>query len=315
MSAGVLSQISFKKETTWGTAVVPDKSIAVRPTGGIAVKNNVQLLPAIKGQVQKYYDAIKGKVSYEGELTIDAFGDYLGYFLLSAFGTDTPALHSGETIVYDHVFSEGTSKPSLTIEQSIGENTRRYTGTICNSLKITGKVGEMIEVAAGVKAKSQASATEVTGAFSTVPAFNFAQAQIKIGGTVIAEVENFELQYKNGVEMVYALGSTDPSYNAIQGGSEAHVKMDMFLDATALTRFTNYLANTKEAMEIILTGGSIGTAASYMLDILIPRANYTAAETKITDQHNLLTVEAEGIYDTATSQLIKATLTNLLASY
>ncbi len=46
MSAGVLSQISFKKETTWGTAVVPDKSMAVRPTGGIAVKNNVQLLPA-----------------------------------------------------------------------------------------------------------------------------------------------------------------------------------------------------------------------------------------------------------------------------
>ncbi len=218
-------------------------------------------------------------------------------------------------MVYDHVFTEGSAKPSLTIEQAIGENCRRYAGTICNSLKITGKVGEPIEVVAGVKTKTQASSTQITGAFSTVPAFNFSQAQVKIGGSVIAEVENFELQYKNGVEMVYALGSTDPSYNAIQGGSEAHVKMDMFLDATALTRFTNYLANTKEALEIILTGVSIGTAANYVLDILIPRANYTAAETKITDQHNLLTIEAEGIYDTTTSQLIKATLTNLLTSY
>lgn len=30
MSAGVLSQISFGQESTWGTAVVPNKSPAIR---------------------------------------------------------------------------------------------------------------------------------------------------------------------------------------------------------------------------------------------------------------------------------------------
>src|ERR671926_1601434 len=107
MSAGIKSVISFKKESTWGTAVVPDKSIAVRPSGGIVIKEDIQMIPAIKGQLQKYYEAIKGKVEYSGDFTFDAFADYVGYFLLSALGTDTPALHSGETIVYDHVFSEG----------------------------------------------------------------------------------------------------------------------------------------------------------------------------------------------------------------
>jgi len=144
MSAGVLSQISFAKESTWGTPVTPTKSLAVRPTGGMAVKNNIQLIQAIKAQLPKNYDAIKGKVSYEGDFTFDVFADYLGYFLLSALGTDTPTLHSGETIVYDHVFTENATKPSLTIEQAISENCRRFAGAICSSLKISGKVGEMI---------------------------------------------------------------------------------------------------------------------------------------------------------------------------
>src|SRR4051812_37736911 len=117
MSAGVLSAISFKKESTWATAVVPDKSIAVRPSGGMVIKEDIQMIQAIKGQLQKYYDAIRGKVAYEGEYTFDAFADYLGYFLLCAMGVDTPATHSGESIVYDHVFTEAAAKPSLTIEQ------------------------------------------------------------------------------------------------------------------------------------------------------------------------------------------------------
>ena len=63
MSDGILSQISFKKESTWGTAVTPDKSIAVRPTGGIQPKESIQMQPAIKGQLQKFYDAIKADFS------------------------------------------------------------------------------------------------------------------------------------------------------------------------------------------------------------------------------------------------------------
>src|SRR5436190_21038417 len=113
MSAGIQSVISFKKESTWGTAVVPDKSFAVRPTGSFDIKENIQLIPAIRGQLAKNYNAIKGKIEYPGQFTFDAFADYLGYFLLSALGTDTPTTHSGESIVYDHLFTESASKPSL----------------------------------------------------------------------------------------------------------------------------------------------------------------------------------------------------------
>src|SRR5258706_14491122 len=117
MSAGIQSVISFKKESTWGTAVVPDKSIAVRPDGGIQINTDVQLIPAVKGLLAKNYNAIKGKVVYEGDYTFDAFADYIGHFFLSALGSDSAATHSGESIVFDHTFSEIATKPSYTIEQ------------------------------------------------------------------------------------------------------------------------------------------------------------------------------------------------------
>ena len=315
MSQGILTQISLAKETTWKTAVVPTKSMAVRPTGGLEIKNNVGMQPAVKGQLQKYYDAIKGNVSYEGNLSFDAFADYLGYFLLSALGTDTPAVHAGETIVYDHVFTETSPKPSMTIEQSQGESCRRFAGAICKELKITGKTGEMLQVEAAIVAGSQATSSAITAAFSTIPAFNFAQLQVKIGGSAIGEVESIELNYKNGIEMVYALGSNDPAYSAIKGGSEITGKIEMYLDAATLTRLTNAIAKTNEAIELIATGGAIGSAATYVLDITIPKAVYTASNLPITDDHNKLTIEFSGLYDTSTSKLLGVTLTNLVASY
>ncbi|HEX2910388.1 MAG TPA: phage tail tube protein [Chloroflexia bacterium] len=316
MSAGIQSLISIAKESNWGTPVTPSKSIPVRPTGGITIKNNIQMLPALKGGLQKYYDAIKGKVAYEGEYTFDAFADLVGYFLLSALGSDTPAAHGSESTVYDHVFSESATKTSLTIEQGQGENCRRYAGALVSGFKLSGKVGEMLEFTPSILAKTQASSTQISASFSNVPAFNHANLAVKIGGSTIGEVEKFELEYKNGLEMVYALGNNEPSYYSIQNGSEVTIKMDLYLDTTTLTRLTNYINKTTESIELIATGvDTIGNASHYVLDMLIPKAIYTAGETKITDSHNLLTIEANGIYDTATSKLLTPTLTNLVASY
>ena len=315
MSAGIQSVISLAKESTWGTAVTPTKSIAVRPTGGIQIKTGMTIVPAVKGLLQKHYKAIKGKTSYDGDFTFDCFADYVGYFLLSALGTDTPATHSGETIVYDHVYTETNPKPSLTIEQSIAENCRRFAGYIVSGFKISAKVGEMIEFTPTGMAKTQATSTQITAAFSTVEPFNHAQAIVKIGGSTIGEVESFELDYKNGLDYVYALGNVEPAFASISGGSEVTGKVELYLDATALTRLTNYLANTNEALELVITGGAIGSAAAYVLDITIPKAVYTAVESKVTDAHNMLSISFEGIYDTATSKMIGVTLTNLLASY
>ncbi len=315
MSVGLLAAISYKKETTWGIAVVPDKSITVRPSGGMNIKENLALIPGVRGQLQKNLTAIKGKVSYEGNYSLDAFADHMAYLWLSAMGTDTPATHAGETIVYDHVFTETTPKPSLTIEQAQAEAVYRYAGCIVSQLKVTGKSGEMVEIEPSFMAKTQATSTAITPSFSTTPAFDHSQTVVKIGGSAIGEVQSFELTYKNGLEMVYALGNVEPSYASISGGSEVSGKIEAYLDATTLSRFTNYVAGTAESIEIICTGvGTIGSSSHYVLDITIPKAYYTAVQVPVTNSHNVLTIEFNGVYDTATSKLLGVTVTNLAAT-
>lgn len=314
MSAGIQSVISFAKETTWGTAVTPNKSLAIRSGSSIDVKENIQLIPAIKGLLAKNYNNIKGKIEYPGKLTFDTFADYLGYFILSAMGQDTATNPGGETIVYLHTFSEVAAKPSLTIETSVAENCRRFAGAICNELKFTGKTGEMVMAEASILAKTQAASTAITPAFSTIPAFNFAQVTVKIGGSTLTEVEDFDFTYKNNHEMVYALGNNEPAFNAANP-SEAGGKLSMYLDSNTIGEYTNYLGNTNRSIEIICTGGSIGNSSAYTLDILIPSAVYTTAVTKITDKSNLLEIDFDSIYSVGSSKLISIALTNLIASY
>lgn len=92
MSAGQLNQLSFKKETTWGTAVVPDKSIPVDFTGGIQTDNDTQLIDNITARLAKNQDAFIGARKHEGEFELELFPDYPAYFLASALGGVASAL-------------------------------------------------------------------------------------------------------------------------------------------------------------------------------------------------------------------------------
>jgi hypothetical protein len=53
MAAGVNSQISFAPETTWGTPVTPNKSLAVHAGDGIQTDTDVQFIQSIKAPLAK----------------------------------------------------------------------------------------------------------------------------------------------------------------------------------------------------------------------------------------------------------------------
>lgn len=211
MGAGVLNQISFKRETIWGTPVVPDKSIAVRFAGGIQTNQDVQLLSSVTARLPKNYESMVGNRVHEGDYEFDLFPDYTGYFLLSALGSVVSALKGGETIVFEHTFTEAETKPSLTIEQAIGENVRRYAGS--------------------------------------------------------------------------------------------------------MAEYSNYLTKTEREIKLELTGDTIGVASNNKIVLTIHRAVLTTAETPISEDFNLLTIEFEGLYDTVTTKLLTVVVTNLLSNY
>ncbi len=314
MGAGILNQISFKRETVWGTPVVPDKSIGVRFTGGIQTNQDVQLLSSITARLPKNYESMVGNRVHEGDYEFDLFPDYTGYFLLSALGSVVSALKGGETIVYEHTFTEVETKPSLTIEQAIGENVRRYAGSVAHVIKFAGAAGEVVVATASIKAKSQASATKITPAYTTVRPYNFADAIIKIGGTSFSQVENFEIEYSNNIDFLHTLNNNDPQFRFVKG-SEVKGKIEMFLDNATLAEYNNYLTKTEREIKLELTGDAIGVASNNKIVFTIHRAVLITAETPISEDFNLLTIEFEGLYDPVTAQLLSVALTNLLSNY
>lgn len=318
MSAGVLNQVSFGLETTWGTAVVPNKSIAVHPGDGIQTDMDTQFISAIKAQLAKNSAVFIGKRKHGGAYEFDFIPGVAGYFLKSLFGGLSSVLKGGETIVYEHTFSEAEAKPSLTVEQAVDQIVRRYAGSIATSLKLSCKVGEPLVASFDFKAKSQAAATKITPSYETVRPFNFndmIQASgFKIGSTYFDEVQNVEFEYKNNGEMVHAMGSNDPMFFVVKA-SEVSGKFELYMNSDSAPKYTDFLNQTQQALQLVWQGDAIGVAAYYKLDISIPKVVFKASTYPVAENENIITVEWEGIYDTTTSKLLTPVLTNLLANY
>lgn len=319
MSSGILSQISFAMESAWGDAATPSKSIAIKAGDGIKSDIDLQLLNGIRGVMAKNLAAHEGNHKYEGDFEMDLTPGYIGYLLKSLFGGVTSGVKSGETVVYEHTFAEAESKPSMTVEQAIGEIVKRYPGTIAVSMKFSVKNGEAAKIVFGVKSKSVASATKVVGVYETsVRAFDFADILtangVKLGGTAYDEVSSIEVEYSTGIVYKHALGSHDPAYYSL-GGSEVKTKIEMYMTSDSAAQHTNYLNKTEQSFQLTLTGDSIGTSSFNQFDISVPVMALKAASLPISEDQNLVTIEGEGIYDKTTGKLISAVLTNLTSSY
>lgn len=318
MSAGVLAAVSLAQESTWGTAVTPTKTLAVKPGDGIQTDIDVQFNTALRGHLAKNVDAFKGKAQHSGSLETDFIPGYAGYLLKSLFGNCASALKGGESVVYNHTFTEQESKPSLTIEQAIDQAVRRYAGSIVTSLKLSQKIGEPLTAAYEILAKSNASATKITPALETIRPFNFADlltaSGFKIGATFYSQVEAMEIEYRNNVEFRHGNGATDPSI-VVAKPSEIRGKADLYMDATTALEFTDYLNLTNQAMQFVWTGDAIGTSSNYKLDMTIHKAYLKAVKFPLTDDINMIKLEFEGIYDPTASKLVTTVLTNLTSAF
>ena len=262
--------------------------------------------------------AFKGAAVHEGEYEMDFIPGNIGYLLKSAFGSvASVAKSSPNEEAIDHTFSEAEAKPSLTIEQAIGDITRRFAGCICHTLTFACAKGEVLTLTAGIRAKANASASKISPSYETVRPLNFADnTAFSIGGQALTQVQNFELVYTNNHAMTHAIGSSnDPAFNYAKG-SQVTGSLELYLDSTTAAEYADYLSKADQALVITFAGDTItGTVNKYGLSITVPKVNYTTASFPVNDDYNLLTVEFEGVYDTTTSKLIEAILTNTITAY
>jgi len=314
METGIQNQISIGLEGTYGTAVTPTLSLPVNASDGISIKQEVIGVEAIKGTAPKNKCMFLGKQSFEGSYELGVYPQSIGYILLSALGTDTPSTIEAGT-VYKHTFSESPTKIGLTVEQQVGEITKRFAGFVANKLKFSAKTGSLVNVNVAGLAKSQADATKITKTYETNCAFNWADIKtISIGGTdVKAKIDSFEIEYDNGVEMFYGLGSVTPQ-DRYPKQSTVKGKIEAYVDDVTATYLGEMIAKSDNEIIIDIQGATVGSVSTYGIKFTISKAYFNKFETKLGFGYNALSLEFEASED-PTNGLIKIELTNGIASY
>lgn len=311
---GILSQISIAKESAYGTPVTPTISLPVKESDGIQTNQDVVAIEAIKGTAPKNKGFFKGKRTYEGGFDTDLYPQNLGLIFLSTLGAVQTAVANGETIVYNHTFTETVAKKSLTVEQKIGSLTKRFAGFIVKSIKMAGKVGETISLSFEGIGKTSADATAITASYETTRPFNFNDvASLKIATVDYkAFIEDFELTYDNNLDVFHSMGAVDASVPYVKP-SEVKGKFTLYLDSTTDDLLTQFEAVTEGAIELTLTGDAVGSASHYGLVLTLPKCAIKKFETKLSFGYNAISLEFEAREDSA-SGLIQIVVTNTVTS-
>jgi hypothetical protein len=313
MANPLLNYIGLKKETAFGTPVSVDKYLKINESDGIQINNDIQYVESILAGVHaKNKEAFKGKIEISGGYELPLTPQYPVLILYSALGgLNTTTIETG---VYKHTLTEQLTKPSLSVEQKIGEIVKKFAGFRVSNFSIEGKAGEMFTLSFEGMAKNQADATETTPVYESHRVLNFADVSyVKIGGTDFkGKIEEMSIEYNNNLEPFYSLGSNtlQESYSK---PSEIGGKFTMYLDSVSKQIFDDMVAGQTRDIEILINGDTLGNT-NFSIKIIIPKAIFESSESKISTDYNALDVEFQGIYDN-TNGLVKIEVVNDISSY
>jgi len=314
---GILTQISLAKETTVGTAVVPSISMAVLPSDGVVTEEEAVGVEGIDTSPALNKEFVQGIREYNGAFEMNAFPQAIGYLMASAFGSVSSAAAGGETIVYDHDFVEVVTKTSVTLEQKIGSITERFAGFVASKFGIEITVGEPIKFTFEGKALSKATATAITASYEDSPVFDWTDIQsITLGGTDIKDaLSELSLEYTNNLQNFHGLSGDSEPTNIYVEPSEVTGSITAYLDTNIKALQAVFEAKTQQALIITIQADeTIGVASKNQLVITVPKVVLNTYAYPIDTGYVEVTSDFVARQD-ATDGLIKATLTNLVASY
>ena len=310
------------KESVRGTAVAASYWIQ-HLAADFYNKSNKKYNESVLGVLNKYnaseivQDWAEGKI--EGKVTDKTFG----LLLLAALGTDTPAAHSGETIVYDHVITQSQSNvpQSLTVVRKDSNSDYRFALAMLQNLEMKVAVGEFVTFVAQFMSKKGATASD-TVAYVAENEFKAKYATVKLatneaglGAASAFPVKDCKITIERTLNPYYVVGQNSPADIFVE---EFHVKGDMTLRYTDQTYENLHFNNTPQALllDIVNTDVTLGNAANPELKIQLPKV-VLDAWTVNQNRPNIVeqTFGFEGLYDISTTKELTVTLTNLVSAY
>lgn len=314
-----LQSLGLGLETTAGTAVAAAVSI---PVDSFNLKPIVEKTGDMSGFgiIDEQLDS--HIVREQSELTAEgiARSQSLGYLLKMALGTAGTATLV-ETGVYSHTFTRlnTNTHPSATVYRNSGTADERAAYHMLDTLEIDAQVGEYVRFKTVTKGGKIESAT-YSPSYLTGTAdeqFKASKAVVKIASTVAGlsgasaiALTGMKFTIKKNPKGVFVLGASVLGGNFNQQFGVAGDFSAMYDANTIRDLFT---ANTKQAIQITITGTTLIGATKYNeIIITIAQAELETWD-RSSDNDNLLTQDVGfiGEYNVTTTQTMNIVLQNL----
>lgn len=275
---------------------------------------------AAYGIREKTFDAVVGKKWSEGDISINCDSTNVGYFLIGALGTDTPANVAGS--VYDHVITRNNSNTpqTMTITSARGSIDKQYFRSVAVKTLEFNVSDQLVEAKANLIGKFPITTTSGTNTTASGSIYSFADAQFAFGATVAAagsatnlKPHDMKLTLENNTVAQFRHGSNDPD-TINHGEFEATLEGTLYFENT--TQRDLYYAVTKQAASFKLNGVGLGGGYTSSLEFRLYRTHYESfeVETGLADFFaEKFTVRCD--YDNANSKSIDAVLRNVKSAY
>jgi hypothetical protein len=288
VSTGSSTYVKYSYESTFKTAVAANKVFGVKQKMTRSSKNNIQRLFSLG---QRYASNLVS-TAYDGTISME-FQLSNPWFLRGIFG-NAPFHVAGTPDLFYFVDTENVNAsaainlanniPSLTIENWIdmesiasADPKSTFVGCVVDGATISASQGEVVSVSLDMlyadesynRSAAYAQPATVTDSYDP---FIFADGTLKIdssangtGGTVIANVTNVELSFRNNMELLKALGLRAASAKVAKQ-FECDIKMSVLFDLTR-DLLEKFLGNTTDAtFNTIPRAGAIETTLNLTFD-------------------------------------------------
>lgn len=258
--------LGVKKETSYGTAVTPDKYIdfstfSVNPTR----ENHYPVTAQRRYQMWKK----EGPIKESGSIEVDVRPDDIDSFLYWGLGSGTTTA-SGSANAWRHTFVPSEHEIySFTSEVgSIGTYARRIAGCFITSMEFELSGREMLTCSMEVTGKNETLvAPPASQTFGTELPLAAHEASVSIGGSGSTVVEAWRMTVENDVDTdAFVLGDQFLPAIRLQG---VKVTGEVELAFTSWTEFQRFLDNT--------TATSYGVQESFALSVTVTSAQTTGS--------------------------------------
>lgn len=310
--------IGIGREASWGTqSIIKDNIPGI--TFSIDIQKETIRNEQAYGRIEQLKSSRIGKL--QAQYTIEGVVDsnLIGHLLYPALGTLATTVDTPATGANTHAFSVANDNTHKSVSFFFDDDIQDMVALGCVLVSYSQKViaGEWVSFTAVFAGKAPTPATE-TATFTDNHLFSSDQCSVRfttVGGSFTGAslpLTSFDFEIQKNTEATFAINSTAP--NTINN-KQLTITGNLSLLFENTTYYTLFTAHTLQAMEIVLSGGTIPTTAiAYSLTIVFPQVHIAGWDNNAGNddlvQQNL-SFEAE--YNT-TGGIITASLVNNAAN-